>query len=685
MRFYLMILLFLSFGFAVNAAESITIEGRLLSEDNQPINGVEVHSANKTVLTDQQGQYSLKLPNADIYQMTFSKDGLYQSVQSFSHYELRANENNQATIADITLVDKKAKRVMFAFGGDVMMGRRYYQPKFGDAVLISDENRLSDSKAIVEHVKPYMSLADFAAVNLETQVSETLPGERAPKSVTFYSKPEILEALAWAGIDYVTLGNNHTYDYMDSGLKSTLEHLNNSKLDFSGAGLNESEALTAHHTKINDNDFAMLGYVGWEGRITPKQTASEDQGGAAFGSLTNIVNSVSREVSNDKVTFVQYHGSQEYSTGPTGVTEQRLKSAIDSGASLAVAHHPHVTQGLELYNGKLIAYSMGNFVFDQYFTSTPHSFILYVWMDGDSFHRAEIVPLYLKGYMPTPATGMHRFNSMKRLVTLSNERGTHIGVSGGHGVITAENKVVESPNTEFTLNFANNTRVQSLSHLPWANNINKVDLPESTLSYRLGVNLINGSDFESFNTFTSNERGFVLDREHSKLNNYGASGQKSMALTLAKDKPSIFGMQSFRRVYKASSPMTIKANLKASTSVKVNFYWQGRSTKQSTNDALANGKKNLIKSITLNANKQWQAVEVDFNSPRVGYKSYRILAEFVLADGSTGQVDLDDFALIEWQSAFSSASKPQLLNIGRKQASFIGLNHPTDKTIIIKN
>lgn len=680
-----MIFLCLSFAEAANAADTITIEGRLLTEANEPIVGVEVQAVDETVLTNQQGQYSLTLPAADIYQINYNKQHYFSSIQTFSHFELSANNKERSQIADITLVKKAKQRVMFAFGGDVMMGRRFEQPKFGDEVLISADSRLEDSKAIVEHVKPYMSLADFAAVNLETQVSATLPGDRAPKSVTFYSKPEVLAALSWAGIDYVTLGNNHTFDYMNSGLKSTLKHLHNSSLSFSGAGVNEQQALSAHHQNINGNDFAMLGYVGWEGGFSPNQTAGKDKGGAAYGSMNNINNSVSREVADNKVTFVQYHGSQEYSTGPTGVTEQRLKSAIDNGASLAIAHHPHVTQGLELYNGKLIAYSMGNFVFDQYFNSTPHSFILYVWMDGDTFHRAEIVPIYLKGYKPTPSTGVQRHNTMKRLVTLSKERDTYIGFSGGHGVITADNQQAAVSPVEYKIEFPQGTKVSSISHLPWLNEPSTVVLPTEQLSYRLGANLVNGGDFESFKTFSSNERGFVFDKDISKINPYGASGNNSLGFNISEEKSTWFGMQTFRRVYKASSPMTVKANLKTSTALNVNVYWQGRKNRQSFTEALAQGEKHLIASLNLQANEQWQPLEVEFNSPRIGYRSYRVLIEFELADGSKSQVDLDDFAVIEWQSAFSKQRSPKLFNLGSKQASFIGLNQSTEKTVTIIN
>ncbi len=668
----------------VIAFEQYTLQGKITNEQAAALTEATIVVNGTTQHTDASGQFTIELPAADIYQLTISKKGYFPTIQTFSHYEL---SQNAATIADITLVKKTKKRVMLAFGGDVMMGRRYYKPYFGDDVLIEPEDKLTDSKAIVEHIKPYMSLADYAAVNLETQIAEEKPTERAPKSVTFYSQPETLDALTWAGIDYVSLGNNHTYDYMDSGLHSTLAFLDDSPLAYSGAGVNEETALKAHTETIKGTDFSMLGYVGWEGSANPTQTANHQHGGAAYGSMENILSSVAKQVAEDKVTIVQYHGSQEYANNPTGVTEQRLKSALDAGAALAIAHHPHVTQGLELYDNKLIAYSMGNFIFDQNFSATQHSLILYVWLDDGKFHRAEIVPLYVKGYKPTPATGTNRYTVMKRLTELSKQRNTKITMSGGHGVIQAENSATKSvaDNKKVTLaiDIADNEKVTPLYQLPWHKTIQQINMLNTDVSYRLGTNLINGSDFESFALFNSPERGWLFDRAATSLNDFGASGRHSLAVKLTADTASTFGMQSFRRVYKPSSAMTIKAKFNVEEPVKVSFFWQGRKKRQKLFDAFKNSPKHLIDSIELSPNSGWQNVELDFNSPRIGYKSFRVLAELKSLNGEVTTVNIDDFALVEWQSAFSKNLKPNFYNTLSYQAAYLGVNKAVSKPVML--
>ncbi len=684
----------------VDANEALSIKGRLLNEAQQPLSNIAVTINNKSVTSDKLGRFVIPVEHHDIYQLNFVNKGYFQGIQTFSYFELfdKTGSVKQASIADITLVAKTEKRVMLAFGGDVMMDRRYYKPYFGDTILIHPETKLSDSKAIVENIKPYMSIADYAAVNLETQIADNKPGDRAPKSVTFYSRPEILDALVWAGVDYVSLGNNHTYDYLEPGMASTIDFLQKSPLGFSGAGMNEKQALKAHHDTIKNTEFSMLGYVGWEGNSDPTQTANHKHGGAAYGSMTNILNSVQQEVSQDRVTIVQYHGSQEYANSPTGVTEQRLKSALDNGAALAIAHHPHVTQGLELYDNKLIAYSMGNFIFDQNFTATQHSFILYIWLDEGKFHRAEIVPLYVKGYKPTPATGSNRYTVLKRLTELSKIRNTHISQSGGHGVITAKTAVVRvksannSPDSviatvdtsvKHKLIFAQGSKVANLYHLSWEKQLSEILIDDEQIKYRLGKNLVNGSNFESFATFDSPERGLFFDRSIMSLNNYGVSGNKSIALTLNKDKTTSFGVKSFWRVYSASRPLTVKANYQSNNAVKLHYYWQGRKKRQRLFDAFKNSPKNLIKTVELAGKKQWQNVEVDYNSPRIGYKSYRILVEAELADGTTTQLNIDDFAVIEWHSAFTGNPAPQLFTIDSRQPAYIGLNQVSTSEITV--
>lgn len=675
MKKLLVLLAGLSSTAVMAALEPVLLKGKVVDEYNQPIASAVVTVAGQELKTNSLGSFETKVKGKDRYQLSFDAKGFYNKVHNFSHQELTDN-----TPETFVLVKQKQGRVLMAFGGDVMMGRRYYSPFFDDPSLIKEASILSDSKQILLHMKPYLTLADFAAVNLESQLAESKPSERAQKSVTFYSRPETVDALKWAGIDYVTLGNNHTYDYLDEGLISTLAALDEKGMHYSGAGVTEEQALKPYIYKTDKVDYAMLGYVGWQGSKAIKQAANSEQGGAAFGTMENIINAVDKANEQNQVAVVQYHGSLEYSNEPTGVTEQRLKSGLDAGAALAIAHHPHVAQGLELYNNKLIAYSMGNFVFDQNFSSTQLSLLLYVWLDEGKFHRAEIVPVYVKGYKPTPALGAERDALLKRLITLSSKRNTVITPQAGHGVITSTS--VEAPAKHQVTIVTNRAKTHIIESPTAGLKVSKVQLPKDIKRYRLGTNLVNGSDFEQFASFDTKERGIAFEQNTGRLVSEGFNSNQALALSLTKNTPTSVAMKHFRRVYRADNPVTFKADIKALKGGKVNLYWQGRKTRQKLFDAFENSPKNLIVTVDLDATSQWQPVEVDFNAPRIGYRSYRVIAEFV-SEQQAQQLVLDNFSLIQWHTAYQTNTKPMVTEDGGHMANFIGVSNTSKQALKI--
>lgn len=642
------------------AQNYITFTGKIVDDQASPIPSAKIAIGDIKAIASELGDFKLTVPKQAVYSLDISANDFYQMRFTYSLIELNAANGKSAKLGSLSLVKKQAGRVLLAFGGDVMMGRRYSKPYFDNPALIEDSTVEEDTKAIVQYMAPYLNKADFAAVNLETQIADEKPNQRAPKSVTFFSPPETVSALKYAGVDYVTLGNNHTYDYLDSGLKSTIEALNKYNMPYSGAGENEQEALKAYRTSINGIKFGMLGFVGWEGSATPSQTADSNKGGAAYGSLENIVATVKREIADSRVTIAQYHGSLEYKDEPTMVTETRLKAAIDAGADLAIAHHPHVAQGFEVYKGKLIAYSMGNFIFDQFFYATNHSFVLYVWMDGETFYRAEVVPVYLQGYVPTPATGEHRGRILARLNDLTNKRNTHFSHNAGHGVILPRKVQADVKSVLFT---SNGKRISPLPISISKGSINRIS-GESTNRYRLGVNLINNSDFETHTAFYSYDRGFNLDQSDFYITNENAFSGEFALKKDSKDANSLLAMTNFTRVYRAGNPASVSAMVKGKG--KLNIYWQGRKTRDKMFDALQNGKKHLIQSVVLNGN--WQEIVSEFNTPRVGYRSIRILLEFE----STEETYIDDLALIEWRTPWLNWQQAPNYHNGAGQSNFIG-------------
>ncbi len=605
------------------AGEEAWITGQVVDEKGVPIRaGLEIDG--EVIDTQSDGTFAIAPTEALVYRMEFSADDHYPMRQTFSHAELQ----DDGDLGRITLVQRADNRTLFVFGGDAMIGRRFYDPFDGEPVLVTPENRLEDSQALLREMKPYLERADYASINLETPIFDTPPGPSAPKFVTFFSAPETLEALEWAGTDYVALGNNHIYDFLEPGLDVTLAHLSTSELDFSGAGKTEREALAAHRERLAGTDYDLLSYVGWPAG-PPTQSAEDDKGGAALGTEENLVATSRQSIATGGVPVLQYHGGLEYVEEPTLSVETRVKHAIDAGAALVVAHHPHVTQGLELYQDKLIAWSLGNFLFDQYFYSAQSAALLYVWMDGDQFYHGETVPIYIKGYHPTPAVGAMRNKINRRLYELSSARNTFLQRSGGHLILRAGNTVV---------GVAPRFDIETDCHQGRA---------------RQGKDLLARGDFDAHALFGAKDRSWIEPAGMVRVQSEpGTDWDQAMILDIPAGETLITGMRKFQRVFTKGTPMSLRAKVESTSDVTVDAYLQIRAEGERLSDALARGRKIKLGRISVTPDMP-VSIDIDFDSPRTRARSLRVLLE-VTSHNAAAKVELDDLKLIEWETPFEA-------------------------------
>ncbi len=242
-----------------------------------------------------------------------------------------------------------------------------------------------------------------------------------------------------------------------------------------------------------------------------------------------------------------------------------------------------------------------------------------------------------------------------------------------------------------TVQHSGSSRLLSLSTSHWGDRLTDVVMEDELLQYRLGVNLINGSDFEHYTDFDSSDRTWLIDAKSYRLDvdeskkRSGLNGNSSLELTV--ENRAWLGMKHFRRVYNPSSPMTVHTQVNTATPVTLNFYWQGRKTRQKLFDAFENSEKQLIQSVNVSGKGGWQTIIADFNSPRIGYKSYRVLVEVVPthqdSQAQAQTIAFDDFSLVEWQSAYSSNSEPNGFHFGETQASVIGFNKAPLRPVVL--
>ena len=597
------------------------------------INGTPARIANDGI--------AAMVAEADTYRLSVRGPGIFDATFTFGAGELAAS-GNAITLPPIEVVARAPGRTELFFGGDTMMGRRFEKPMNAERVLIRPESRAADMARLLEPMRPYFAGADLASLNLETVLAPSDLGDAPDKTVVFYTHSDAAKALAAAGIDYVSLGNNHVYDYVEPGLAATTAALDAAKLAWSGAGAGEAAALKAARLDIGGHPYAMLGFVGWKGKVEPNQIAETAKGGAAFGSDENIEAAVSREVAAGRLPIVQYHGSSEYSDRPTDISERRMKLAIDKGAVLVVSHHPHVSHGLELYKGRLIAYSLGNYLFDQYFPETQATYALKVWMDGDTLFRAEIIPIQILDYRPVPATGGMRQAALRRIIDLSAERGTTIGLVGGHGVIMPGAR----PAAPTLCPFAQEGKITAYRY-----DLAKPSGCKATPARLSGRDLLMRGDFEAARYDGALDRSWEVEGGAIDFATGGFGGGSAMQIQPQPGKPATLTPTTFFRPNGARR-YSLVGRVRSDTPVELEALFQAHPKGVSRTKALETAPLQSLGTARIAAG-DWQSFRFDVD---LGPGDAPPPLRPALRMAGAAQVTLDDLAFIAWDDASATGT-----------------------------
>jgi len=625
------------------AADSLMVTGRVIDEAQSPISSAVVSVNSLPANVNENGEYQFVVDSAEPLLIDISADGYYRVLHTMHQSDFT---DGSKQVADIELVSKAPQRRLLVFAGDAMLARRYFEPRAGEPALVRSDHITEDGQNLLRTIKPYIELADFASVNHETQLSSGRLRHRLPKSVTFYSPTELASILRWAGFDYVALGNNHTWDYQDKGLASTTRALDEAELAYSGAGMDEAEARQPHIAQLGGQPYGFLSYVGWAGTFSPSQAADGKKGGAALGGSAVFKEDL-RKIPGSTVSVLQYHSGLEYSEAPAVSERMRLREAVDQGADVAIGHHPHVIQGFEVYRNRLVAYSLGNFLFDQYHYTTQLGMLLYVWMDGEDLHRAEVVPMNINGYVPTPATGRFRFSVLSRLARLSRPYNTCLRENGAHAIVESCGK-----------NAASDFQVVDISDIETRKT--PVHLGEFGLSpltpaafkaeaqmYRLGTDILRRGDFESSGLHGTSDRTW-LESDAVTISN---DDSRVLHVELSMNSYVRTGMRVFERVFAPSNPTTVRGRFHTNGAASVQFLLQRRRMDDELDDALESGPITPIGGTRV-SEAGWHDFSFDFDQPRVSTRSVRLLIDVRDDSGrSDGTIVLfDDLAWIEWRT-----------------------------------
>jgi poly-gamma-glutamate capsule biosynthesis protein CapA/YwtB (metallophosphatase superfamily) len=271
--------------------------------------------------------------------------------------------------------------ITMVVAGDVSMGRQTGQK------ILRGEVDYPFSK-----LNGYLAEPDITFVNLESQLAD-LGGETDdPNSdYRFAGPPEGAKSLADAGVDIVSLANNHMWDYGEARLEETFSNLENAGVRYVGATPDKSERCSGNYFEINGKKIYFFA-------ITTLINGYEKAGANERICYVNELDSMLEDIKTTRALadwiFVSFHTGVEYSQKPTQQMIDMSHKLIDVGADAVLGHHPHVIQPIEIYNGKPIFYSFGNFAFWQPFSFwTQHSYLARFTLDTPHQIKYEIVPV----------------------------------------------------------------------------------------------------------------------------------------------------------------------------------------------------------------------------------------------------------------------------------------------------
>lgn len=298
-----------------------------------------------------------------------------------------------ATSTPEVIPQSPSSTVSLLFVGDIMLDRN---------VRLRSLKAETRSYPFQKLPPGWFEQADFAIANLEGPVTDR---RRAPeKSIDFLFDPEVLEALKATGLDAFSQANNHALDQGAPGYEDSIQRLRQAGFLAFGHQVQDGEISLAT-TTVKGIRFA---FMGWNTTDNPLDRAAAQV-------------AIERATQEADVLIAYLHWGPEYRNTPHPNEVLTAHWLIDQGIDAVIGGHPHWVQGLSVYKGKPIAWSLGNFIFDQDFSlETRQGLALRLAVDTQGIVAIEPIPLQIDQSQPRVLEGENRQTRLNALAAISD-------------------------------------------------------------------------------------------------------------------------------------------------------------------------------------------------------------------------------------------------------------------------
>jgi poly-gamma-glutamate synthesis protein (capsule biosynthesis protein) len=285
------------------------------------------------------------------------------------------------------------KPVVLAFAGDV---------HFESPIR---EELAANPRAVLLSIRPVLSGADLAVVNLETAI--TTRGAAASKQYVFRAPPAAFTALAAGGVDVASMANNHGMDYGETGLRDSIAAARRARFPVIGIGLDAEQAYRPYRTTINGQRIAVIGatQVLDDHLISSWSADPSAPGLASAKDVPRLLRAVreARKTSDTLVVFL--HWGVELASCPTADQRTLARQLVSAGADIVVGGHAHRLLGTGRLQRALVSYGLGNFVWYSSRPETTATGVLLVTATGRRIDGYRFAPARIVSGTPRPLSG----------------------------------------------------------------------------------------------------------------------------------------------------------------------------------------------------------------------------------------------------------------------------------------
>jgi len=304
------------------------------------------------------------------------------------------------------------KEITLLAVGDIMLGDSPVCYGFGVETAIEKFGPIYP----FQHVARELQNGDIVLGNLEVAISAFDKTKDSFDNIQFRGQPQAVLGLAEAGFNILSIATNHAMQHGRKGLEDTIAILKKHNIKFTGVEVPEKQIKNHSFIQVNGYRFCFMGY-----NFRPQQYFIDPPlwKKPYLELIKRDIDQVQDEVD---YLVVSLHWGDEFIDYPSPQQVELAHSLIDHGVNIIIGHHPHILQGVEKYNGGVIAYSLGNFIFDMWQYRLRKSMILKCTISKTLGIDFQIIPVIInKNHQPQIIRGQSGENIKQEIEKLSKK------------------------------------------------------------------------------------------------------------------------------------------------------------------------------------------------------------------------------------------------------------------------